>query len=52
MIYESTRYYRYDGTFGRCTLTGEVCSSNSVKHDCRSCLVPVYIWMLENEARE
>lgn len=52
MISEHSRYYRYDGTVGRCALTEEVCSSDPIKHDCRSCLVPVYIWMLENGVRE
>lgn len=52
MTYESRRYYRYDGTFGRCTLTGEICDNDVVKGDCRSCLVPIYMWMLENKVRE
>lgn len=59
MTDESSGYYRYDGTVGRCTLTGEICIDGSciltgvyTKGDCRSCLVPTYMWMLENKVRE
>ena len=52
MIHENSRYFRYDGTFGWCKLTDQICNDNPVEHDCRSCLVPIYIWMLENEVRE
>lgn len=52
MISEGSRYYRYDGTIGRCALTDQVCDNDIVKCDCRSCLVPIYIWMMENKVRE
>lgn len=52
MIHERSRYYRYDGTVGRCALTDQICDNDVVKSDCRSCLVPIYMWMLENGVRE
>lgn len=52
MIHERSRYYRYDGTSGRCALTDQICDNDVVKCDCRSCLVPIYMWMLENKVRE
>ena len=51
MIKEISRYLRYDGDVRRCTLTGEICAEHA-KSDCRSCLVPIYMWMLENGVRE
>lgn len=32
-----------------CNQTGEVCTR---QQHCQDCLVPVYMWMLENKVRE
>lgn len=52
MINESSRFYRWNGTIGWCALTGEGCSNDPAKHDCRSCLVPIYMWLHENKVKE
>lgn len=39
-----------DSDIRRCELTNQICDKDIVA--CRSCLVPFYMWMLENEVRE
>ena len=45
-------YVRKDrvGDVAHCKLTGECCG-NRLNVDCRSCMVPVYIWMLKKRER-
>jgi hypothetical protein len=52
MIRESDEYYRYDGTVWRCELTYQVCDRDTIKRNCRSCMIPFYMWMRENGVRE
>ena len=52
VIRERSRYYRFTGDHGQCKLTGQICDNAPTDHDCRSCLVPIYMWMLENGVRE